>query len=509
MSDPVIEMRNITKKFPGVLANDHVNLSLYPGEVHALLGENGAGKSTLMNVLTGIYKPDEGQMYFCGEHFNLKNPKVAVDLGIGMVHQHFHLLEPLTVTENLLLGAKKKKVFLNFKTAAEKVKACSDKYGMFVEPTAKIWQLSVGEQQRVEILKLLFHGAEILILDEPTAVLTPQEAEELFNNLHKMAAEGKSVVFITHKLNEVMNFADRITVLRDGKSAATMLRSETNKEALTKIMVGRELEPEINCEEKFFEESECLLNIEGINVYNDRKLLALKNVDLKIHAGEILCIAGVAGNGQRELSESIAGLRKISKGKITVNGQDVTNNSPKELIRKGVAFIPEDRIGVGLISNMDMMGNLILKNYDKAENSKYGILNKKKIKEDAKEIADLYEIKSTGIGKPVKLMSGGNQQKLLVAREISDVPSLIVAVYPVRGVDIGATEAIHRILLEQRRNGAAILLISEDLDEIFSLADTIAVLHNGEINGVIKKCDATYEQIGWLMLGEKAKSEGA
>lgn len=506
MKEPLLEMRGITKSFPGVVANNDVNLTIYPGEVHALLGENGAGKSTLMNILTGLYRPDKGEIIVRNKKVELRSPRDAVELGIGMVHQHFRLVYPHTVMENIILGVKQNRFFLKPSQLQKEIEDVSIKYGLKVDPTAKIWQLSVGEQQRVEIIKLLYRGAEILILDEPTAVLTPQEVGELFITLKKMAAIGKAVIVITHKLNEVMEVANRITVLRSGKSVATVLKDDTNKEELIKLMVGREVQAECNQSRTYGKEE--ILKVEKVNILNDKNMPALRDFSLTIHAGEILGIAGVAGNGQKELSEGISGLRKVISGNIKIKNEDITNHSPDKIIEAGVAFIPEDRLGMGLVPNLSLVQNLILKRYKK-EYSRRGMLNHRYAQEKATQIVKDFDIKNSGMSRPVKLMSGGNQQKLLLAREISKRPVLLIAAYPSRGLDISATEAVHKILLEQKQQGTAILLISEDLDELVNLSDRIAVMFEGRIMGIVDSCQANYEEIGLMMTGVVRKWEGA
>ena len=378
MVKPILEMKNITKRFPGVVANNKVNLTLYPGEVHALLGENGAGKSTLMNVLTGIYAPNEGELFFKGEKIELKSPKTAVDLGIGMVHQHFKLIEPLTVAENIYMPSKNCKFMLNLKEMNDRITELSKQFNLPVDPKAKIWQLAVGEQQRVEIVKLLFNGAEILILDEPTAVLTPQESRALFANLRGLADEGKAVLFISHKLYEVIENADRITVLRGGESVATMLNKDLNQDDLVSVMVGKRLEMAASTREVPDVPKSCALKLEQVCAKNDKGLQALDNIDLELYHGEILGVAGVSGNGQRELCEAITGLRPVTQGSISLEGEEVTNAHPRKLIDKGVAYVPEDRMLVGLVGTMNMKENAILRDSTSPEISKHGILNERK-----------------------------------------------------------------------------------------------------------------------------------
>ncbi len=496
MEEPILKMRNITKRFPGVVANDKVNLDLYAGEIHALLGENGAGKSTLMNILTGIYKQNEGSIYYKGKHVDLKSPKNAVDLGIGMVHQHFRLIEPLTVAENIFLGSEKCKFYLKMSEMEKEIRKYADDYNLSVDPDAKIWQLSVGEQQRVEIIKLLFRGADVLILDEPTAVLTPKESKDLFAILRKMADSGKSIVFITHKMAEVMNYSDRITVMKDGTTVASMLRRDTNEKQLTELTIGRSLQKirqDYTCQR-----CDCMIELKDVTVRNDKGICAVNHVNLKVHRKEILGIAGVAGNGQRELSEAIAGLRALESGKILF-ADEIAKKAKKAA--NSVAFIPEDRIGTGLVPTMNMMENAILREYKTERFSSSGLLKKDQIKKYASELEREYNIKNAGLMRPVSLMSGGNQQKLLVGREINGKPDVIIATYPVRGLDVGATESINKILLEQRDRGAAIILISEDLDQIFEMSDTIAVLYNHEIRAVYDSKDATLEKVGNNMIG--------
>ena len=494
---PIIQMKHITKQFPGVVANRDVSLQIYPGEIHALLGENGAGKSSLMNVLTGLYRPDEGEILFQGKPCVLKSPKDAVRLGIGMVHQHFNLVEPLSVCENVFLGSTECKNFLRMGEMCKRVKQCSEEFGLTVDPSAKIWQLSVGEQQRVEIVKLLFRGTEVLILDEPTAVLTPQETEKLFAVLTAMKAKGKAIVFITHKLYEVMRFADRITVLRQGSNVASMLRSEIDQSRLAQMMVGSMTEEQTSYPSE--PRGKVLLRLKGVCVQNDKNLPALNHVDLDVCESEIVGIAGISGNGQKELTETIAGLRQITDGEIIIEDQVMKKKEFRDFRSKQLAFVPEDRLETGLVRNFNLLDNMIMGN-DKAY-SKYGFLNYSKITAKTTEIIEKYKIQTTGVAKPIKLMSGGNQQKLLFGRETDGSPKLIIAAYPVRGLDIGAAEDVHRILLEQKARKAAILLISEDLEELFEISDRIAVLFKGEITGILATKKATYEQVGRLMVG--------
>ncbi len=502
MKQPILEMRNITKKFGRVVANEDVNLTLNAGEIHALLGENGAGKSTLMNILTGIYKPNSGAIYYKGEKVKIKSPRHAVELGIGMVHQHFHLIPTLTAAENVFLYTPTCKAILNTKEMEEEIARCSKEFHLDVDPSAKIWQMSVGEQQRVEIIKLLYRGADILILDEPSAVLTAQEAVEMFKNLRKMAESGKSVVVISHKMSEVMQFADRITVLKGGKVEDTMPASEATVERLTKAVVGdREFKPQKN--EGSAKTDKIVLEMKDVTVKNDKGLQAIKNLSLDIHAGEIFGIAGVAGNGQKELAEVIVGLRKAETGAIILNGEDITKLSVKQRIQKKIAFIPEDRLSMGLVPGMTMDENRILKQYGEKQFSKNGILNKKAISDAVDAEIERHEIKIVGKSAPVSLMSGGNQQKLIIAREISGDPKLIICAYPSRGLDMGAAEAVRQILLEQCKKGVAVLMVSEELDELFQMADRIGVMCDGEMMAILDSNKTDYDTVGRLMSGER------
>jgi len=495
----VVEMRGITKRFPGVLANDHVDFEVRAGEVHALLGENGAGKTTLMNVLYGIYQPDEGEIYVRGRKVKIRSPRDAIKLGIGMVHQHFMLVSPHTVAENIALGLSTAKFFLPLREVERKISELSKKYGLRVDPKARIWQLSTGEQQRVEILKALYRGANILILDEPTSVLTPGEIKELFATLRRMAEEGRAIVFITHKLDEVMAVSDRVTVLRKGRVVATLETSKTNKRELARLMVGREVLFQL--EKSPARIGGVVLEVRNLQALNDKGLLALKGVSFKVHEGEIFGIAGVAGNGQRELIEVITGLRRAVKGKVVLLGEDVTNRTPRELIDRGVCHIPEERIRTGLVPDMSVAENLILKSYRRPPFSRGPLLNYSEIRRYAEKLVSEYDVMTPSVDTPAKLLSGGNIQRLILARETSGKPRLIVAAHPTYGLDVGATEYIRRLLLKFRDGGAAILLVSEDLEEVLSLSDRIAVMFEGEFMGVVDADDVDVEEIGLMMAG--------
>jgi simple sugar transport system ATP-binding protein len=501
MSELVLEMKNITKIFSGIKANNNINLKLYRGEIHALLGENGAGKSTLMNILTGIYKPTFGEIYYKGEKVVFKSPKQSVNLGIGMVHQHFRLIPTLSVTENIVVSTKDTKFRINNSKMEKKVKQCSERFGLEVTPNAKIWQLSVGEQQRVEIVKLLYRGTEVLILDEPSAVLTPEESINMFKTLKKMADNGKTIVFITHKMNEVMMHADRITVLRNGSAITSVKREETNKHELTQLMMGtkvRESNPETRTEI-----GNEIMELANVSVKNDENIIGLDDINFKLHKSEIFGIAGVAGNGQNLLAEVIAGIRSCETGSIIYKGRDITKDSIKQRIQEKISFIPEDRIHVGLVPSMNMKENFILKSSNSNKYSGHGLLKKSIIHKKTKNIVNEYEVKNAGLNCPVSMMSGGNQQKLLIGRELDNNPDIIIAAYPIRGLDIGTTHAIHDILLKERNKGKTILLISEDLDELIKLSDRIGVLCSGKLQGIVDIQDVTYEKIGSLMAGEK------
>lgn len=498
---PAVSMRGIVKRFPGVVASDGVDFEALPGEVHALLGENGAGKSTLMNILSGLYAPDAGEIRLSGQPIALHSPRDAITHGIGMVHQHFMLVEMHTVAENVILGLDDPRFFLNRRKIEQNVADLSKRYGMRVDPGARIWQLSVGEQQRVEILKMLYRGAKILILDEPTAVLTPQEVEELFATLRQMTAEGKTVIFISHKLEEVMAISDRITVLRAGKLVATVRKQDTSAPELAKMMVGREVLLRVEKEER--EPGEVVLDVDALCADNDKGLPALRNVSFSIRSGEILGVAGVAGNGQRELAEVINGLRKTTAGSVSILECDVTNCSPRKIIGERVGHIPEDRLGMGLVPNLSVSDNVIMKSYKKKPISVGPFLSGSAVVKFARQLVERFKIAAPTVQTPVRLLSGGNLQKTLLAREISISPRLMVAMHPTRGLDIGATEAVQKLLLEQRKEGAALLLISEDLDEILKLSDRILVLYEGEVQGIVPARNADLEAVGLMMAGVK------
>lgn len=531
MSTHAIEMRGITKRFAGVVANDGVEFDARFGEVHALIGENGAGKSTLMSVLAGLYRPDAGTVAISGQPVQFHSPRDAIEHGIGMVYQHFMLVEPFTVAENMLLGREGQGTWLETAPVERAITELGERFNLQIDPRARIWQLSVGEQQRVEILRALYRGARILVLDEPTAVLTPQEATSLITTLRGMAAEGFCIVFISHKLDEVLAVADRITVLRRGKTVTTLDTRGTDRHALARLMVGRELAA-------FVEETEAgsgtlmemtpdpahlraqgetgrslerispsspshlpALSLRNVSAVGDKGVPALVGVDLDVAPGEILGIAGVAGNGQRELAEVVTGLRRVTGGTVGVGEREITNASVAAIAAEGVAHVPEDRLADGLIPGLDLARNAILREYQRPPIARGAFLVPKAIAEFADRLIREYDVKAPGRQTRLRLLSGGNQQKLLLARELSGEPKVIVAVHPTRGVDVGATETIHRLLREQQQRGAAILLISEDLDELLALSDRIAVLYSGRVMGTVAVADAELARLGAWMAG--------
>jgi ABC-type uncharacterized transport system ATPase subunit len=501
-AQPILVMEMISKRFPGVLANDAVDLELYPGEVLALLGENGAGKSTLMNILVGLYRPDEGRILVRGREAEIHSPRDAAALGIGMVHQNFMLVESMLVSENIVLGLNDLPLVPKMEEVVLRIREISERYRLRVDPNAYVWQLSVGEQQRVEILKLLYRGAEILILDEPTAVLTPQEAEDLNRVLQQMTSEGKSAVFITHKMEEVMAFSHWVRVLRNGRLMAVKKTRETNPQELARLMVGREVL--FRLDRKPARPGETVLELEDVKADDDRGLPALKGVSFAVAGGEILGVAGVAGNGQRELAEVVTGLRKTAGGRILIRGENVSNSTPLKIIRSGVSHIPADRIGMGAVGEMSVASNLIMKGYRKRPISSRFLLHPRRILEFARRMIEAFRITTPTPLTRLKFLSGGNIQKTILAREIDACEGLLVAVYPSRGLDVGATESVRTRLLEQRDSGRAILLISEDLEELITIADRIAVFFEGKIMGILPAETADVETLGLMMAGTQA-----
>ena len=492
------EMRGISKSFPGVTANDKIDFDLRAGEIHCLLGENGSGKSTLMTVLSGLYHPDAGQLFIHDNPVVFRSPRDAIKAGIGMVHQHFKLVEAFTVAENIVLGDRSLSFVPDMEEVETAIARLSQQYGLAIDPGARVWQLSVGERQRVEIVKMLYRGCEILILDEPTAVLTPQETRELFSILREMAGQGKAIVVITHKLREVMEIADRVTVLRKGVKVAEYIRGCFSEAELALAMVGKEIVSYIKRNPT--PPGPEILRLEGVSALGDSGR-GLNSVSLSVRAGEIFGIAGVAGNGQRELAEVISGLRPIGQGEIWINGTDMTKSSIREKIAAGVSCIPEDRLGTGLVPGLGIVENIMLKEYNTPAYSAGPFIKRRESMEKALGLVSKFHILTSSLDSPVSMLSGGNLQKLLLAREISSNPKLIVAVYPVRGLDIGATDAVHRLIIEEKERGTAILLISEDLDEVLKLSDHIGVLYDGSLAGVIDRDEADMEQLGLMMMG--------
>ncbi len=500
MPAPTVEMKHITKRFPGTLANNSVDFTAYRGEIHALLGENGAGKSTLMSILTGVLRPDEGEILIRGKKMIMRAPKDSLACGVGMIYQHFKLIRPFTVAENIVMGLDTVRV-LRRRKIEKSVQAIAQKYDLEISPSSYIWQLSVGEQQRVEIIKVLYLGADILILDEPTAVLTPQEVTALFRTLRKMADDGCTIIFITHKMSEVMEYADRITVLRGGETVATMSKQETTPQELARQMVGQEVSTvRINQKNTV---SDVVLKVRDLCVRNDKGLEAVDHLSFDLRAGEILGIAGVSGNGQKELCEALTGLRKKEAGTVTLRGGRIEKFTARQILDAGVSFIPEDRYGTGLIAELSVLENASIRCYYKPKFCRHKVLNRKKLLEQARQFIGTFQIKVNGPEALVKSMSGGNAQKLILARETAEAPAVIIAAYPVRGLDILATDFIHRTLVQEKNNGAAILLVSEDLDEIFSCADRVAVLYEGNFTAEMPVEQAERETLGLAMAGTK------
>jgi general nucleoside transport system ATP-binding protein len=497
---PVLELRGMTKRFPGVLANDHVDFDLRRGEVHALLGENGAGKSTLMNVLYGLYHPDEGEVLINGEPVRIHSPREAIDRGIGMVHQHFMLIPVMTVAENIVLAAEPTHagVFLDLDEAVKKVEELSRAFNFHIDPHAKVQDITVGQQQRVEILKALFRGADILILDEPTAVLTPQEADELFGILKTLQREGMSIIFISHKLREVLEIADRITVLRRGKKIETVPREGATEEGLAKLMVGREVL--LRVDKSPPHPGEVLLDVEGLSVLDDRELEAVKGISFRVHEGEIVGIAGVDGNGQTELIDALTGLRHPESGRVTVGGRDVTKENAKEHLDEGLGHIPQDRLRHGLVLDFSLAENLALHDYRKEPNSRWGWLRPSRIVAWARGLLHEFDVRGGGPQTRASALSGGNQQKVVIAREVSRDPRVLIAAQPTRGLDVGAIEFVHRRLVEERDEGRAVLLISLEIDEVISLSDRILVMYEGEIVAEFTP-DVSEQELGIAMTG--------
>lgn len=510
MSKYAIEMRGITKTFPGIIANDNVNLAVKENEVHAILGENGAGKSTLMSVLFGAYAADSGEIYIKGNKVDIKNPNVATELGIGMVHQHFKLVHNYTVTENIVLGREPRNKFgiLSLKAAEEKVKELSERYGLFVDPKAKIDDITVGQQQRVEILKTLYSDSDIIILDEPTAVLTPQEIDELIEIIRTLKKEGKTIVLITHKLKEIKAVADRCSVLRRGRYIGTVdITENTSEQELATMMVGRPVRFDI--EKSPCKPGEVALSIENLSVKDSIGTMKVKNLSLDVRKGEIVGIAGVDGNGQTELFYALSGLTKAESGSIILDGEDITSLTIRERIERGIGHIPEDRQKHGIIAGMTIAENMVLKDYyEDKYTKKFGVLDYKKIRDNADELIKEFDVRSgEGGNTPAGSLSGGNQQKVIVAREISLSPNVLLVAQPTRGLDVGAIEYIRARLINERDKGRAVLLVSFELDEIMNLCDRIATISKGSIVGIYNEGEVTQEEIGLMMTGIKKEEK--
>jgi len=504
---PMLEMIGVTKRFPGVLANDNVDFDVLPGEVHTLLGENGAGKSTLMKVLYGIYPPDEGQVRLDGRPVSISKPSDAIALGIGMVHQHFMLVQTLTVAENVALGIDSwHTVFTDLDAVSERIVELGERYGLRVNPEDEVWKLAVGERQRVEILKALFRDAHLLILDEPTAVLTPSEVDELFATLRQMTADGRGIVFISHKLREVLAISDRISVLRGGRMVGRADPKTAGREDLARLMVGRDVK--LAPDKDTARPAEVLLDVADIDVRNDRGVLSMQGFSMQARAGEILGIAGVSGNGQRILAEAIAGLRPVEGGSITIAGIDVTNASPRQIRDTGFAYVPEERMRDGAVAEFTVAENLTLVDHRTGAYSNHGFLRLRSIDRHASRLIAEYAVKTPSNDTLVSTLSGGNIQKMILARELSTDPRVILAAQPTRGVDVGAAEYIHQRLIERRDAGAAIVVISEDLDEVMGLADRILVLYEAKVAGIVDAAVADRTQIGLLMAGSTTTDQG-
>lgn len=508
MSKIVVEMKDITKGFPGIIANDHISFKVKQGEIHALLGENGAGKSTLMNILFGLYQPDKGQIFINEKEVKITDPNVANELGIGMVHQHFMLVEKFTVTENIILGMEpKKRGKINYDQARQKVLELSKQYGLLVDPDARIEDISVGMQQRVEILKTLYRGADILIFDEPTAVLTPQEIEELAEIMHNLVKEGKSIILITHKLKEIMAICDSVTIIRRGKVIDSVSVKETNPDDLAAKMVGREVN--FKTEKIEAKPSNTILKVSDLRAKDNRGLDALSGISFEVRAGEVLGIAGVDGNGQSELIEVITGLRKADSGQVTINDKDITNLKPRIISESGVSHIPEDRHKRGLVLDYTVGENMVLETYYYPEFQTKRLLDYNKINKYASRLIEEFDVRTPSVDTPARALSGGNQQKAIIAREVDKDPDLLIAAQPTRGLDVGAIEFIHRRLIDQRDKGKAVLLVSLELDEILNVSDRIAVIYEGRIVGIVDPKETTEQELGMMMAGATVKEVGA
>ncbi len=500
---PVLELKGITKQFPGVLANDNINLTLEKGEIHALLGENGAGKTTLMNILYGLYKPTRGEIFVNGQQVDIQGPTDAIRQGIGMVHQHFMLVPVLTVTENVMLGEESLHggLFLDRKVVTQRIRDISEKYGLKVDPGAYVKTLPVGIQQRVEIIKVLYRDANILILDEPTAVLTPQEVEELFSIIKLLVGQGVSLIFITHKLKEVLAVADRITVIRRGKTVGTTTPAEANQQSLAEMMVGRAVN--LTVRKKPAHPTEPTLVVESLCIKDDRQGIAVDDVSFEVKAGEVLGVAGVQGNGQTQLVEALTGLRQVESGTVKIAGREATNATPRQITELGVAHVPEDRQRDGLVLAYPLTANIVLNTYYQQPFAKNGVVNEAEVRKITTKVVEEFDVRTPSIDLPAATLSGGNQQKVIVGREFSRPIKLLIAAQPTRGLDVGSIEYIHNRIIEKRDQGTAVLLVSTELDEIRALSDRIAVMFEGRIVDILPASRVTKEQLGLLMAGSR------
>ncbi|MCQ4086831.1 ABC transporter ATP-binding protein [Saccharibacillus sp. JS10] len=500
---PVVELKQITKRFPGIVANDSISIQLQKGEIHALLGENGAGKSTLMNILFGLYQPDEGHVEVNGQTVAIDTPNKAIELGIGMVHQHFKLVQSFTVTENIILGMEPSKggIQIDYKTATKKVKEISDQYGFHIDPNAKIEDISVGMQQRVEILKTLYRGANILIFDEPTAVLTPQEISELIEIMRKLVAEGKSIILITHKLKEIMSVSDTVTIIRRGKVVDTVKTSETSPLVLAEKMVGRNVSFKVD--KKPAEPGETVIEVKDVSLKNKEGISLLNEMSFNVRRGEIVGVAGVDGNGQTQIIEALSGLRKIDSGSIKLSGKEIANHTPRQISESGVGHIPEDRHKHGLVLDFSVSENMVLESYYKKPYTQRGFLNFRAINELATRLVKSFDVRTPSIQTKARSLSGGNQQKAIIAREINKNPDFLIAAQPTRGLDVGAIEFVQTQLIQQRDQGKAVLLVSFELDEILNVSDRIIVVYEGKVIGEVRPEETNDQELGLMMAGSR------
>jgi len=505
-SQLLIDMRDIVKHFPGVLANDGANLTLRKGEIHAVLGENGAGKSTLMNILSGLYRPDSGEIYVAGERKEFGSARDALLAGIGMVHQHFCLVDIFSAAENITLGMTEPRIHLNMDDIEDDIAELGRKFNLGIDPHAKIWQLSVGEQQRVEILKLLYRDAQVLILDEPTSVLTPQESDELSETLRRMADSGRGIIYISHRLAEVCAIADRVTIIRGGRDIATLELDEIDEERVANLMLGADVSP-LSHVDRTKTPGDTILEIKDLDVTNDRGLPAVRKANINVKAGQIVGLAGVAGNGQKELADVISGIREADAGEVRIADKDITGKGIREIINEGVSLIPEDRTNTGLVSVLKVKDNAILRSYWNERFSRGFLINGDEVEQHTERLVRDFNVVTPDINEEVWKLSGGNQQKLLLAREMTSEPTVIVASHPTSGLDVQAAMDVHNMLLEQRDKGAAILVISEDLEELLTLSDQVIVIYDGYVTQAIPGDKADRADLGLLMMGSGVKEQ--